>query len=611
MLPTHVRKRDGRLVTFDIGKLKRSIEAALLAAEVPGSEYAEDAAYAIAMHLGKTFPQQPPQTSDVAVTVARALEKSYGPRASAVYLDYRVARDEQRAKCTVIKPRQISLFDADTTVSVMTGGEQNARPWNRAFIVRALEQEAHLKHSAAETIAQEVEERILSSGLSVVTTTLIRAVVDSELLAKGYANSLRQRSSVTVPYEALQRGLNEPEELNQQLGRRVSAPYSLSHIYSEDVAMAHRQGLIGIGGLDHPYSRFFERLEMDPNISASQFRRQFLTELKKLDAKLCSTLVCVFREDFLKRLPRERITEIRDAAAAFGGRVCLSFPVGALEDLFDLLKDSESSPNLTWQFLGDAGDIEKLSRLFLDFSIRGHNVLWNKVEQTPVSQLVAVNLPRIVYKNKNSSLEELLMGLRPSLEAAVHACRQYRLFAQANGQLRMSDTPGCEILGVREAVSTFCGHDDPEEQYRTAETILGASREILHKLSEAYYFDIQLVNGCGRDFGSRFAMIDERLFPEIFGFLPFRDSDADALRHSIPPYRMLESFTGDRQDEILRWAQILNANCDSGCFPISTADQDLLSSLFNQGFGVLLTGQRPQDQFGERYLESRGQTSLF
>ena len=54
MLPTHVRKRDGRLVTFDIGKLKRSIEAALLAAEVPGSEYAEDAAYAIAMHLGKT-----------------------------------------------------------------------------------------------------------------------------------------------------------------------------------------------------------------------------------------------------------------------------------------------------------------------------------------------------------------------------------------------------------------------------------------------------------------------------------------------------------------------------------------------------------------------------
>ena len=197
------------------------------------------------------------------------------------------------------------------------------------------------------------------------------------------------------------------------------------------------------------------------------------------------------------------------------------------------------------------------------------------------------------------------------MEAAVHACRQYRLFAQANGQLRMSDTPGCEIIGVREAVSTFCGQDDLEEQYRTAETILGASREILHKLSEAYYFDIHLVNGCGCGFGSRFAMIDERLFPEIFGFLPFRDSDADALRHSIPPYRMLESFTGDRPAEILRWDQILNANCDSGCFPISTADLDLLTSLFDQGFAIRLAGQRPQDQFGERFPESRGQTSLF
>ena len=610
MLPTHVRKRDGRLVTFDIGKLKRSIEAALLAAEVPGSEYAEDAAYAIAMHLGKTFPQQPPQTSDVAVTVARALEKSYGPRASAVYLDYRVARDEQRAKCTVIKPKQISLFDADTTVSVMTGGEQNARPWNRAFIVRALEQEAHLKHSAAETIAQEVEERVLSSGLSVVTTTLIRAIVDSELLAKGYANSLRQRSSVTVPYEELQRGLNEPEFLNVHLGTRISKPYSLSHIYSEDVAMAHRQGLIGIGGLEHPYGRFFERLEIDQNSHLTQFRRNFLTELIKMESRLCGSLICVFKEDFLKRQPRERITEIRDTASSFKGTVFLNFPLDTLEDMTSLLADGECFPNIVWQFRGDVIDPEKTAQKFRELSLRGHNVLWTKVENAPISQLVAVNLPRIVYKNKNSSLEELLMGLRPSLEAAVHACRQYRLFAQANGQLRLSDTPGCEILGIREAVSTFCGQDDPEEQYRTAETILGAAREILHKLAEAYYFDIQLVNGYGRDFGQRFSMIDERLFPEIFGFLPFRDSDADAIRHNIPAYRLLEAFPGDDQNDIRRWANVLNANCDSGFFPVSSADKELLEELIKQGFGIFLNGQRVQDQFNG-YLESRGQTSLF
>lgn len=608
MLPTHVRKRDGRLVAFDLGKLKRSIRAALEAAEDPGSEYAEDAAYAIAMHLGKTFPQQPPRTSDIAVTVARALEEGYSPRASASYLDYRVARDEQRAKCTVIKPQQISLLDADTTVSVMTGSEQNARPWNRAFIVRALEQEAHVRHSAAETIAQEVENRVLSSGLSVVTTTLIRAIVDSELLAKGYTNSLRQRSSVTVPYEELRKNLNEPEELNLNLGSKISIPYSLSHIYSEDVAMAHRQGLIGIGGLNHPFSRFMERYEMDADQNVSSFRKQWISELKKLENALCDNLICSFRSDFLKKQPRERIMEIYDTASSFEGRIYLTFPAASVAEVAELIRDCEVSENVVWQFTGETADIPKTVAAIKEFSARGFDTLWQKNELTPNSQLIGINLPRIVYKYKSASIEQLLLGLQPSLEAAVHACRQYRLFAQANGQLRMSDVPACELIGLREAIASYCGQDKGEEALRVAETIMSAAREILRKLADAYYFEIHLVSGCGTSFGKRFSIIDERLFPEIFGFLPFHDPEAEALRHNIPPYRLLESAPGDTPEDVKNWVNILNANCDSGLFAVREPEKELLEELLQQSFGILVKGQSEESA---PVTENRGQTSLF
>ena len=607
MLPTHVRKRDGRLVSFDIGKLKRSIQAALIAADDPDAAYAEDAAYAIAMHLGKAFPQQPPQTSDVAVTVARALEKGYSARASAIYLDYRVARDEQRSKTTVIKPQQISLLDADSTVSVMTGNEQNSRPWNRAFIIRALEQEAHVKHSAAEAIAQEVEKRVLSSGLSIVTTTLIRALVDSELLSRGYANSLRQRSSVTIPYDELQKRLSEPETLNSKLGSRISLPYSLSHIYSEDVAMAHRQGLIDIGGLRHPYSRHIERFE----VKAETSRRELISEFKKLEDYLCNNLTLVFDSEFLKNCPRERVIETLETASAFKGTFYFSFPVSEAETAANLIRSLEPKEDLIFQFEGEIEEKEKAAGIMVELAKLGHNILWVKNDLTPISQLIAVNLPRIVYKNKEANIEQLLLDLQPSLEAAVHACRQYRLYAQANGQLRMSDIPGCELIGLREAISAFCGQDKSEESFRIASTILSASREILHRLAGAYYFDIQLVTGYGRDFGKRFSVLDERLFPEIFGFLPFHDPDAEALRHNIPPYALLETNPGDSPEEIQNWLKTVNAGCDSGFLPISVPDQQLLTNLFDYNFGLMIKGEKDAASEDERFIENRGQTSLF
>ena len=371
--------------------------------------------------------------------------------------------------------------------------------------------------------------------------------------------------------------------------------------------MAHRQGLIDIGGLRHPYSRHIERFE----VKAETGRGELISEFKKLENYLRNNLILSFDSEFLKDCPRDRVIETIELASAFKGTFYFCFPVSEAETAANLIRSVEPKEDLVFQFEGEIEDKEKISGIMVELAKLGHDILWVKNDLTPISQLIAVNLPRIVYKNKEANVEQLLLDLEPSLEAAVHACRQYRLYAQANGQLRMSDIPGCELIGLREAVSAFCGQDKSEESFRVASTILNTSREILHRLSGAYYFDIQLVTGYGKDFGKRFSVLDERLFPEIFGFLPFHDPDAEALRHNIPPYALLETNPGDSPEETQNWLKTANAGCDSGFLPISIPGKELLASLFDYNLGLLVKGEKDTGPEDRRFIENRGQTSLF
>ena len=605
MQPTHVRKRDGRLVAFDLGKLSRSIKAALTAANDAGAVYSDDIAYAIAMHLGRSFPDHPPRTGDISAAVAKALEKAYSHRASAVYLDYRVAREEQRSKCQVVKPLQISLLDADSSVNVMSGHEQNSQPWNRVHIIRALEQEAHVPHNVAETIAQSVENRILSSGLSVVTTTLIRALTDSELLAHGYANALRQRSSVTIPYEHLERALDTPEELGTILGAHVSIPFALSHIYSEDVAMAHRQGLIGIGGLRHPFARHFEHYEPLPEENATDFRRHWAAAARLLSSGLCEELICDFSPEFLKRQPRERLFEIHDTASVLPGPVTLALPLSTLDEINPTFTDE----NITWLFCGEWDSIQDFPQKLQAIANRGCKVAWSRVKPPSIAQIIGINLPQRVYKKQG--IEEILLDLRTSLEAAVHAHRQYRLFAQARGRLRISDIAACEIIGLREAVSAFCG-ESREERFKTATAILQAAREIVSRLAATYYFDMRLTAGLDQKDGRRFSTLDQRLFPELFGFgfLPFGADESEALRHAIPPYQNIKAFAEDSQKTVALLGTLISNHCDGGRFdiPAECLSEQLLEELLVNGFPIRILPQKEREP--QQQLDARGQTFL-
>jgi ribonucleoside-triphosphate reductase len=61
----------------------------------------------------------------------------------------------------------------DITLFVKTSSEDIAR-WNRQKIVDALIRETDIDVHTAEVISREVEKQIISSGISLLTTPLIR-----------------------------------------------------------------------------------------------------------------------------------------------------------------------------------------------------------------------------------------------------------------------------------------------------------------------------------------------------------------------------------------------------------------------------------------------------
>jgi ribonucleoside-triphosphate reductase len=86
----------------------------------------------------------------------------------------------------------------DITLFVRTSGEEVAR-WNRRRIVEALIREAGIDEATAEAISREVEKQIVSSGISLLTTALIRELVDAKLIERGLEQARRLHARLGFP----------------------------------------------------------------------------------------------------------------------------------------------------------------------------------------------------------------------------------------------------------------------------------------------------------------------------------------------------------------------------------------------------------------------------
>ena len=155
----------------------------------------------------------------------------------------------------------------DITLFVRTSGEEVAR-WNRRRIVEALIREAMIDEATAEAISREVEKQIVSSGIGLLTTALIRELVDAKLIERGMEQERRLHARLGFPlYDVRQliRHQNKenanvphaPEGTSLALVEGIKREYALHDVFSREVGDAHILGdlhLHGLGYIDRPYS---------------------------------------------------------------------------------------------------------------------------------------------------------------------------------------------------------------------------------------------------------------------------------------------------------------------------------------------------------------------
>jgi anaerobic ribonucleoside-triphosphate reductase len=160
--------------------------------------------------------------------------------------------------------RTSSTNSTDINLLVNTETDDVYWEWDRSRIVSALRAEASIGERTAKSIAKSVEERVLSSKISKISTSLIRELVDNELFERGYQKKLEKQTSIGLPKADIEElifsksqensniAVNNPEAIQHSLSETILKQYSLQEVFSEEVAEAHRTGKIHIHDLGYP-----------------------------------------------------------------------------------------------------------------------------------------------------------------------------------------------------------------------------------------------------------------------------------------------------------------------------------------------------------------------
>lgn len=256
-----VLKRDGRVVPFDKTKIADAIYKAAQASGGESRFIAEELAEAVTLVLEKSGEGGPPPIEQIQDLVEKVLMETGHAQTAKAYILYREMRAQVRNSLRVRKPVPLA---GSSPVKVSPGARDEITPWDREKIVLALELEAQLDSGVAREIAAAVEQKMLASGISQVSTSLIRELVDNELFTRGLSATLEKQALIGIPKFDLDQILfaprksnhkvvtNNPEAINLAIAEHTLKQYALHEVFSPEVAEAHLSGMIHLHDLGYP-----------------------------------------------------------------------------------------------------------------------------------------------------------------------------------------------------------------------------------------------------------------------------------------------------------------------------------------------------------------------
>jgi anaerobic ribonucleoside-triphosphate reductase len=261
----YVKKRDGEIATFDKAKISNAI---YLAAKAVGGEdktLAEKVADEVILYLYTKKGDATPEVEEIQDAVEKILIESGHARTAKAYILYRKQREILRKKKLLLrKPEERETTDYALFVRT---SDDDFVAWDRERIIKALENETGLEKNLAEKISLETEETIFNSNVHLVSSSLIREIVNVKLIEHGMENSRLRHTRLGIPlYDADKIILfanrenanipHNPEATNMTIAETVKKQYMLSEVFSRDVADAHIRGDIHLHDLgfgDRPY----------------------------------------------------------------------------------------------------------------------------------------------------------------------------------------------------------------------------------------------------------------------------------------------------------------------------------------------------------------------
>jgi len=276
------RKRDGMVVPFQIEKIESAVARAAEAVArtentTPEPGLAARIAQKVVEELDNPLCEyyvkpdkdgkRIPHIEDVQDLVEIVLAEEGCSSIVAAYKRYRKQRELARERIRVRAPDNggdVDVTDASLLL-VESVSRNEALPWDRRRIVRKLLEQTDLSPDIAVAVAKSVENQVISSGMQMVNTTLIRELVNNELAARGYREQLRDLSLYAVPKEFVERLMftkstensnivnNNPEAVNLGLAELLLKQWALDTVFSPEVKHAHNTGAIHLHDLGYPH----------------------------------------------------------------------------------------------------------------------------------------------------------------------------------------------------------------------------------------------------------------------------------------------------------------------------------------------------------------------
>lgn len=265
----HVRKRSGEVVDFDQTKITDAIYKAARAVGGEDRLLAEEISNAVTMYLKKLYKDKSPAVEEIQDIVEKVLIEMGHARTAKAYILYRAKRSEiRRAKTGALRDDKLSLSGDSTDLALFVRtSDEDIVGWDKYRIINALIRETGLAFAYARKIAQEVEEQIINSKIKMITSPLIRELVNAKLVEYGFENERKKHTRLGVPvFDAEQIIVNRncenanvphnPEATNMTLAENIKKEFALLNVFASEVSDAHIKGdihLHDLGFIDRPY----------------------------------------------------------------------------------------------------------------------------------------------------------------------------------------------------------------------------------------------------------------------------------------------------------------------------------------------------------------------